>query len=74
MMKFPNKLYSVSESVIGMMTQLMEIIPENGEDVLALSLIATKKMSLPDFIDALDCMYAIGYIKINQDHIIVKVC
>ena len=73
-MKFPNKLYGVSESVIGKMTQLMEMIPEGGEDVLALSSKATKKMSVFDFIDALECMYAIGVIEFNQDHIIVKVC
>lgn len=73
-MKFPNKLYGVSESVIGKMTQLMEMIPEGGTDVLELSLKATKKMSLSDFIDVLDCMYAIRTIEIYQDHIIVKVC
>ena len=73
-MKFPNKLYGVSESVIGKMTQLIEMIPEGGTDVLELSLKATKKMSLSDFIDALDCMYAIRTIEIYQDHIIVKVC
>lgn len=74
MMRFPSKLYGISESVIGNMALLMEIIPSGGEDVVNLTLKATMVMSISDFIDALDCMYAIGSIDMCQDHIIIKVC
>lgn len=73
-MKFPSKLYGVSESVIGKMTTLMGMIPEGGIDVSDLSFTAGKFMSISDFMDALECMYAVGSIELNQDHLIVKVC
>ncbi len=74
MMRFPSKLYGISESVIGNMVQLMEIIPDGGESIVNLSLKAAKKMTISDFIDALDCMYAIGSIDMRKDHIIIKSC
>lgn len=74
MMRFPSKLYGISESVIGDMMQLMEIIPDGGESIVNLSLKTAEIMTISDFIDALDCMYAIGTIKMSKDYIIEKVC
>lgn len=74
MMKFPSKLYSVSESVIGKMTIVIGMIPDNGIDAVELYTKATKKIHISDFIDALDCMYLIGTININQNNIIYKLC
>lgn len=73
-MKFPSKLYGVSESVIGKMTMLMGMIPEGGIDVSDLSFAAGKSMSISDFMDALECMYAVGTIEFIKDHLIVRVC
>ena len=73
-MKFPSKLYSVHESVIGKMTVVISKIPDNGIDVEELYINATKTIHTSDFIDALDCMYSIGVINISQDNIIYKLC
>lgn len=74
MMIFPSKLYSVSESVIGKMTVVIGMIPDNGIDAVELYTKATKTIHTSDFIDALDCMYSIGAIDINQNNIIYKLC
>ena len=74
MMKFPSKLYNVSESVIGKMPVVISMIPDYGIDIVELYSKATKTIHTSDFIDALDCMYSIGAIKINQNNIIYKLC
>ncbi len=72
MMKFPSKLYGVSESVLGKMAHVMELIPENGIELGVLYNRAVKEMTTSDFIDALECMYSISVIDINPNNIIIK--
>ncbi len=74
MMKFPSKLYNVSESVIGKMSVVISMIPDNGIDLAELYQIASKTIHTSDFIDALDCMYSIATIYITPNHIIYKQC
>lgn len=53
---------------------MIGMIPDNGIDAVELYTKATKKIHISDFIDALDCMYLIGTININQNNIIYKLC
>lgn len=48
-MKYPNKLYSVKESVVGKMMELAILIPENGIGVEDLYYQAHRGMSVSDF-------------------------
>lgn len=73
-MKYPNKLYSVRESVVGKMMELAVLIPENGIGVEDLYYQAHRGMSVSDFLDALSCMYMIGSVEVSENNIVRKVC
>lgn len=73
-MKYPNKLYSVKESVVGKMMELAILIPENGIGVEDLYYQAHRGMSVSDFLDALSCMYIIGSVEVSENNIVRKVC
>ena len=72
MMKFPSKLYGISESVIGKMTFLYGLIPDRGIRVEELYWAISKTMDVSDFIDALDCMYSIHTIDVIYSNIIIN--
>ncbi len=71
-MKYPSKLYSVGESVVGKMAILMELIPNDGIGVDDLFAKAVKKMAVNDAIDALTCMYYINSIELSKENIVYK--
>lgn len=73
MEKYPDKLYSVPESIIGIMLSVMEQIPEQG---IMFDDLKIKQPSLDviDFVDALTCLFAIGAIKCNSCYFIEKSC
>ena len=71
-MKYPSKLYSVGESVVGKMAILMELIPNDGIGVDDLFVKAVKKMDINDAIDALTCMYYISLIELSKENIVYK--
>lgn len=71
-MKYPGKLYSVGESVVGKMAILMELIPNDGIGVDDLFVKAVKKMDINDAIDALTCMYYISLIELSKENIVYK--
>lgn len=73
MEKYPNKLYTVPESIIGIMFKMMEHIPAKGIylDELKTSM---SHIDMVDFIDALTCLYAIRSIKCNSSYFIEKSC
>ena len=71
-MKYPSKLYSVGESVVGKMAVLMELIPYDGIGVDDLFARAAKKMDINDVIDAMTCMYYIGSIELSKENIVYK--
>lgn len=71
-MKYPSKLYSVGESVVGKMAVLMELIPANGIGIDDLFVRAVKKMDINDVIDAMTCMYYISSIELSKENIVYK--
>ena len=71
-MKYPNKLYSVGESVVGKMTTLIELIPKEGIGIEDLFNIASNKMVIMDFIDALTCLYLIKSVEITKENIVYR--
>ena len=73
-MKYPNKLYSVGESVVGKMVSLMDIIPADGVSIEDFFYMVSRKMSVSDFIDAMTCLYMIQSIGLTQDYIVYKIC
>ncbi len=73
MEKYPDKLYSVPESVVGIMLQIMEMIPDKGILLNDLKELMSN-VDTNDFIDALTCLYAIQAIKYNSFHFIEKSC
>ena len=73
-MKYPNKLYSVGESVVGKMVLLMDLIPDDGVSIEEFFYIASHKMSVSDFIDAMTCLYMIQSIGLTKDYIVYKIC
>jgi hypothetical protein len=73
-MKYPNKLYSVRESVVGKMMELAVLIPENGIGVEDLYYQTHREMSVSDFLDALSCMYMIGSVEVSESNIVRKIC
>lgn len=73
-MKYPSKLYSVQESVVGKMTVLMEMIPDEGVGVEDFYYMTHKLMSIVDFIDAMTCLYMISAIDVTKENVIFKIC
>ena len=71
-MKYPSKLYSVGESVVGKMVILMEMIPSDGIGIDDLFVRAAKKMDINDVIDAMTCMYYISSIELSKENIVYK--
>ncbi len=73
-MKYPSKLYSVQESVVGKMTMLMEMLPEEGVGVEDFYYMTHKLMSIADFMDAVTCLYMINAIDVTRENVIFKIC
>ena len=71
-MKYPSKLYSVGESVVGKMALIMELIPTEGIGIDDLLVKAVKKMDIGDVIDAMTCMYYISSIELSKENIVYK--
>lgn len=73
-MKYPSKLYSIQESVVGKMTLLMEMIPNDGIGVEDFFYKTQRYMALEDFMDAMTCLYMIGSIDITRGNVVFKIC
>ena len=73
MEKYPDKLYSVPESVVGIILQIIEMSPDKGILLNDLKELMSN-VDTNDFIDALTCLYAIQAIKYNSFYFIEKSC
>ncbi|GKS13359.1 hypothetical protein YDYSY3_43590 [Paenibacillus chitinolyticus] len=68
-MKFPNKLYTYNESIISKLPIIMNEI-ENDKDFSLSDLyssVISKFQNITEFLDALDCLYALGKIEYSFD-------
>lgn len=66
-MKLPNKIFSYSESVLSKFVSIIEILEHSDETVVSLY-DKTKKYfrNVEDYIDALDCLYALNKIILSE--------
>ncbi len=66
-MRFPSKITSYKESIISKLPILLEVLKVKDYSVESLYNETKKKLSIKDFIDALDCLYVLGEITINKE-------
>ena len=67
-MKLPNKIYSYSESVLSKLVPLIEILMESDETVTSLYQRSKKHFdNIQEYIDALDCLYALNKIVLSEN-------
>ncbi len=67
-MKFPNKVTSYKESVLSKLTPILDLLSRKNMQIYEIY-IETKEQysSCSDFIDALDCLFALGKIEYLDD-------
>lgn len=67
-MKLPNKIYSYSESVLSKLLPLIKILRESDENVVSLYQKSKRHFNnIQDYIDTLDCLYALNKIVLSED-------
>lgn len=67
-MKFPNKVISFQDSVLSKLTLLLDALSK--KDLLLVELyLDTRKsfLDLREFIDAIDCLFALNKLEYNKD-------
>lgn len=65
-MKFPNKVISYKESVISKFPMILLLLEKRDYDAFSLYDELSKKMTINEFINALDCLYALKKIKLSE--------
>ena len=66
-MKLPNKIYSYSESILSKFVPIIEILKISDETVFSLYQKSKKHFnSVQDYIDTLDCLYALNRITLSE--------
>lgn len=66
-MKFPNKAIRYNESIVSRFVPILQCLEEKEYSVSALYDIVKNQMEdIIDFMDALDCLFALGFIKFNS--------
>ena len=66
-MKFPNKVTSYKQSVIPKILKLASILKEKDYTVTSLYEKVEKQMTITEFVDALDCLFALGQINLYKE-------
>ena len=66
-MKFPNKIISYKESVLSRFPLVLDILENNDYSIGELFNVVKAHMEdVIDFIDILDCLFALGKVKLNE--------
>lgn len=65
-MKFPNKVTSFNQSVLSKLVPIIQILQEKDYTVYTLYNSLKVKMTVNEYIDALDCLYALGVVTLNK--------
>lgn len=68
-MQLPSKLFSYAESNLALMPPILERLHTQGETSVEdlLSVVKPYCETLPDFLHAMDCLYALGKIDITEE-------
>ena len=66
-MKFPNKVTPFNQSVLSKLVPIIQILQEKDYTVYTLYNSLPVKMSVNEYIDALDCLYALGVVTLNKE-------
>lgn len=65
-MKLPDKIISYSESVLRLLPTILDELSTCDMTPQELYGLLKHKASLPDFIEALDCLYMLRKVELNQ--------
>ena len=66
-MKFPNKITPYGKSILPKLIAILKFIEEKDYTVTPLYEVLSNKMTINEYIDALDCLYALGKITMNKE-------
>lgn len=67
-MKLPNKITSYSESSISKFPPILKVLREGEKSPIELYAMAKKeKMSITEFMEVVDALYALGKIDLSQE-------
>lgn len=67
-MQLPNKLYSYKDSTLALLPKVLRIIQEQPVPVTELyKELQLQLMDITDFISAMDCLYALRAVDINDE-------
>ena len=71
-MKFPNKLYSYKTSVLYLLPEVLNQIKNGHSKIDDLFLVMRPKLEDPtDFLSAMDCLYALNAVNLNEDNEVI---
>lgn len=73
-MKFPNKIIRYSESAISKFSSVLFSLRESKTIVALFNEIREEFDNVADFVDTLDCLYALGKINYNFETRRVSLC
>ncbi len=65
-MKFPNKVTPFNQSVLSKFVPIIQILQEKDYTVYTLYNSLKVKMTVNEYIVALDCLYALGVVTLNK--------
>jgi len=65
-MKFPSKITPYKESIISKFTVILDFLEKRDYEVFSLYNELEKKMTITEFINALDCLYALNIIDLTE--------
>ena len=66
-MKFPNKVTPFNQSVLSKLVPIIQILQEKDYTVYTLYNSLPVKMTISEYIDALDCLYALGVVTLSKE-------
>lgn len=65
-MRFPNKVTNYKKSVLSKFSIILNLLSEKDYTVSVLFDSVSKEMTVTEYIDALDCLYALGTINFSK--------
>lgn len=72
-MRLPNKVTSYSDSVLGLMCPILDLLSQTNMPVYELyRKTATNYTSIADFLDVLDCLFALNKIDYCEEEGVIR--